>query len=682
MDVWAEYDHWNEAIAEIIFARSDEARPVYLDLEEDLVDELAERVGVEPGAAAETMCDVVGQTLRRTDGPASVFGRHDQRLRSWVRTGRSTPPPTLTVLATFSLAAEQMAGGDGMAANNYFGRLRQVLRWKSGDPALDIAYRRVAERYWDELNRWLIQEEGHRGLPTAYSLAHRFVGLSVSQALVRSSDREKLKDFFQVFGFAPGSQVAPADLVPLMDSWIKQTHCPVTASLARLWGNAQARPRIAEAAAITLASWDGGVRARDNSGEPATGRLLLTLELGGFPRKRFAISALLYVPDPQVGRTAQVLTAVPQATIEIVPDVPGALGLAPGSSLHASDVLAGVLRVQDSRSGLTVERRPRRLAAFREDELTRRWVEVQQVMLGDDLRLLVEAGLVERVSEILTAVARPGWTVADPYPGQPEGWTLFTGVEVLNRPRLADPRGQDGRPVRPHPPDIVDTRGVGGFAIPGSVRGKWHAAVPPELLAVAVKRRLRRAADRAGSLQRGRDRARIWPAGRTGEQASSPSPFATCSCTTATTGPSLFPLARRIDGKHDDLPPIERTPDERQWHLAESLAYGPGVGVLGLPTDTKQASVQGHATMHANGGTAMSVSEVPAAPTWSKDVGTRQRPPAPMRLTVPDADSCIRTGRHRQDIETVESTPEDAPPCLGATAAAGPVVSSSATRPA
>lgn len=189
-DTWDTYDRWNTAIADVLFAPSEEVRPVYLDLEDDVLEELAATMGTEPNVAVDEFCDAVASTLRRSEGPAQVFAQHDRRLRAWVRRGRKGAPPVLGVLATYSLAAEQMAGGDGMSAHNYFGRLQQVLRWQEGDPALDVAYRRASERYWGELNRWLVKEEGERGLPTAFALAHRYVGLSVSQALVRSNDRE------------------------------------------------------------------------------------------------------------------------------------------------------------------------------------------------------------------------------------------------------------------------------------------------------------------------------------------------------------------------------------------------------------------------------------------------------------------------------------------------------------
>lgn len=655
VDAWSEYDRWNDAIAEVIFARSEEARPVYLDLEDDLVDDLAATLDIASVAAIDALCDVVSATLDRSEGPARVFARHDARLRSWIRAGRSTPPPILGVLACFSLAAEQMAGGDGMAANNYFGRLGQVLHWRTHDPSLGMAYRRVAERYWSELNRWLIQEEGERGIPTAFSLAHRYVGLSVSQALVRSNDREKLKDFFQVFGFAPGSQVAPADLVLLLDSWIKQAHCPVSASLARLWSNGQARSRIAEAAAVTLASWDGSVVDRGRGQSSATGRLHLTLELGGFPRKRFSISALFYVPQAQLGRAMQLLTAEPSTAIDLVPDVPGALGLAPGSSLHPDDVLAGVLQVRDDYSGVTLERRPRRLVAFREDELSRRWVEVQQIMLGDDLRLLVEDGLAPRVAEILAVVARPGWEAATPYPGQPEGWTLFTGVEVLNHPGSLIPANKMDDLSALIPLTASTLKVSGGFAIPGSVRGKWHAALPPEIRAVNdapggfIVRLVQ--LDRSSDEFEERYIAE-WSDNGAGVIIE---PLASLNLPDGDYRIELVPSSQS-DPSSSAMLYLRSgdTRDERQWHLAESISYGPGIGALGVATDTNSMWIQGHAVFGSPEPPPAPRGTPPRAPSWSKDVGTRRREAQPMRITVPDSDSCIRTGRHRQEIETVE----------------------------
>lgn len=651
---WNEYSRWNDALAEVVFSRSEEIRPVYLDLEDCVIDEVAEILDIASRDAKAKLCELVGSTLERHEGPARVFARHDAQLREWIRGGREAAPPILGVLACFSLAAEQMSAGDGMAANNYFGRLRRVLRWQEGDPSLELAYRRVAERYWSELNRWLVQEEGERGIPTAFSLAHRYVGLSVSQALIRSSDREKLQDFFQFFGFAPGSQVAPADLVPLLDSWIKQAHCPVTASLARLWSNGQARLRIAEAAAVTLSSWDGSVNRRAGDKSPPPGRLDLTLEIGEFPRRRFAISALFYLPQAQVGRTLQFLSADPPASIDLVPDVPGALGLAPGAFLHPDDVLGGVLRVHDDYLGLTVERRPKRFVAFREDELSRRWVEVQKVMLGDDLRLLVEDSLAPRVGEILAAVARPGWETAPPYPGQPAGWTMFTGVEVLNHPGSLIPGNKldDLSSLIPLTASILKVSG--GFSIPGSVRGKWHTAMPPEIRAVSTTpngftvRLLR--LDRSSEEWR-EERVAEWSDNGTGVVIQ---PLHDLGLYDADYRVELYPGGQGDPASSTMLYLRSGdTRDERQWHLAESISYGPGIGALGVAVSNESSWVQGHATHGLPAPSPVATGPIPRTPWWSKDVGTRRHKSEPMRITVPNPSSCIKTGRHREEIETV-----------------------------
>ncbi len=653
--MWVEYERWNKAVAEVIFARSDEARPVYLDIEDDLIEQLAERLNVTAESAADTMCDAVRLTLDRSTGPGNVFAEHDRKVRAWIKRGRSGTPPMLALLAAFSLAAERMTTGDGMTANNYFGRLRRVLRWADHDPALDVAYRRVAERYWNQLNLWLVQEQGARGIPTAFALSHRYVGLSVSQALVRRGDREKLKDFFQTFGFVPGSQVAPGDLIPLLDSWIKQPNSPVTASLIRLWGNGQARARIAEAAAVTLAAWDGTVIARSAETGEGAARLLLTLELGGFPRRRFAISALFYVPEPARGRGAEVSSADPPAAIDLIPDVPGALGLAPGTSLHSGDVLTGVLRVRDSLTGTTMERRPRRLVTFREDELSRRWVEVQQVMLGDDLRVLVEQGLSGRVAEILRAIARPGWALVDPYPGQPEGWSLFTGVEILNHPGSLIPANKMDDLAALIPLTSSTLRISGGFAIPGTLRGKWHAAAPPEIRAVSDSDagftvRLMHL-DRDDELSE--QQVAEWSDNGSGVVIESLHDLEVCEgdyrvevVPAGSVAPTSSTMIYLRSGE---------SRDERQWHLAESISYGPGIGALGVDThENGGLTIQGHDVHSYVPPASLGIAVPPLWPSWSETVGSRRLARQPMRVTVPHADSCIRSGRHNELIDTVK----------------------------
>lgn len=168
-------------------------------------------MGIPASQVEKALCSAVADTLG-SGGPAAVFASHMYRTKQWQRSKRTGPPPFLALLAVFCMAAEQMAAADGMSSANYFGRLRKALGYTAADTKIDTAYRRVAERLWGALNSWLVELDGRRGLPTAYALTFRFVGLPVSQALVRKSDRDRLNEFFRRFGFAPGTDVPPSEL--------------------------------------------------------------------------------------------------------------------------------------------------------------------------------------------------------------------------------------------------------------------------------------------------------------------------------------------------------------------------------------------------------------------------------------------------------------------------------------
>lgn len=654
----ASYDQWNESIYEVVFPELDSPQPVYIDLEGEVLEALGQAMDLAPDAVESSLCKVVADTLYRGDGPSMVFASHMNRLRRWVRGGRKGSPPFLALLATFCVAAEQMTADDGMAAHNYFGRLRSVLDWGRSDPSLDLAYRRVAERLWSEHNRWLVELDGQRGLPTAYALSHRYVGLPVSQALIRSTDHERLKLFFRQYGFAPGSDVPPADLVPVLSDWFASAHCPVSMSLQRLWKKGQARERIAQAAAVSLTSWDGSISEKgDDPTTRSSGVLALTLELAGFPRRRFGISALLYLSDPSVPRAATVLSATPSAQVDLVPDLPGALGLGRESALHAGDVLEGVLRVQDSRSEAVLERRPRRLVVFREDDLSRRWIEAPQVMLGDNVRLLVHESLLERLQDVLDTVARPGWEVAAPAPGQPEGWVVLTGVEVFSHPGgLIKPSSLDDlAPLVPLTSSQLKV--AGGFALPGRIRGKWHSWSPPEVRAVSDVE--------AGFA------VRVIDLHRFDDDTDEARETVLAEWSDDGTGVIVRSLAELELGDGDyrvELVPAgtkeplstttvilrsSDTPDAYLWAHASGTGYSGGPGAVGLSTSDTETIANG-LLVHQPQPFADSSTSVPSAPQWQVGRhGPKVVAPA-LRITVPDADSCIRTGRHREQIDTVQ----------------------------
>jgi hypothetical protein len=663
-DPWAEYAAWNDAIADVAFPELEVPKPVYLDLEGELLDEIGRRMSVDANAVEETLAKIVSGTLRHDEGPAAIFAGHMVRMRSWIVDKRRGVPPFLALLAAFCIAAEQMAAGDGMSSNNYYGRLRAVFGWDPHDNRLDHAYRRVSERLWSELNRWLVELDGLRGIPTAFALSHRYVGLPVSQALIRSADHERLKDFFRLLGFAPGTDVAPSDLVLPLGDWISANPSPVSSGLQRLWNNSSARERIAEAAAVSLANWDGSVREQVGDDQiSSAGTLSLTLEMGGFPRKHFALSALFYVNGATSPRPATVLTADPPTDIDLVPDLPGALGLGAGSSLHAGDVLEGVLRIKDGLTQRVLERRPRRLVVFREDDLSRRWIESPQVMLGDNVRLLVHEDLLSRLTETLGTIARPGWQIAEAYPGQPAGWVVLADVEVFSHPGalVSTTKMDDLLPLVPLTRSQLKV--AGGFALPGRVRGRWHSWAPPEIRAISDTPE--------GFVVRLVDEHRFdateepvehvvaeWSDNGTGVVVES---LADLGLVDGDFRVELVPTGARTPlSTSPILLRSSDTPDAHQWSVVDSLGYARGIGVLGVEASDEEAVVTGHIVPPVQRAGEALV-EVPASPRWVTGRHQPSTPRSPVRITVPDANSCIRTGRHVEMIETVATDSQGRP---------------------
>ena len=298
-----------------------------------------------------------------------------------------------------------------MNANNYYGRLAPLLGLGDRAELVKSAYRRVAEPHWSTLNRWLEGQQGHRGLPTAYTLSadsHRYVSLAVSQALVRATDRVRLQHFFATSGFPPRAEVQADTLTPGLDAWITQNPSPASKSMQRLWRTVASWERISEAASILLSSWDGVTESDEGGCATTSGQLRLACTIGGFLIRRFETRVMAFLPTAQQGRPLEVLSVDQRFDVQALPTGAGPLVLAGSESLDPDALFDSVVRCRDTLSGAMVERQPRRVVPLRRDDLLQQHVEIDQAVLGEDLLLVVERSVLERVAEVLRASARPG----------------------------------------------------------------------------------------------------------------------------------------------------------------------------------------------------------------------------------------------------------------------------------
>ena len=664
--LWDEYDRWNDAVEAVLFPVRESPAPVYLDIEDRQLRALAEAMGIDVADVEQALCRAVSATLA-THAGSGLFRPHTQRLRKWQTSPDPAGPPILALLAVFSLAAERMARGDGFTDGNFYGRLREALELPADNHRMDDGYRTVAERFWGMLNRWLASQNGERGLPTAFSVSYRFIGLSVSQALVRQADRERLKSFFRRFDLSPGVDIPPSELDPLLDLWITQQPSPATANLRRLWANSGARDRIAQAAAVALAAWDGAVDDVDADGVARTnGRIALTLELSAFPSKRFRLAAVIYAAHSDQTRMAAVISSDGEMTFPLTPGMPGALDLGLSTHLDSASMLEGVLRVRDELTQRELLHRPKRLVVFRRDQLSMRWIETEQVLLGDDLILVTHRDLMHRLEVVLAAVARPGWSPIEEYPGLPGDWRVIRGVEIFSHPGDLVRSGMDDLSSL-IPLTRSQLKLSGGLSLPGATRNKWHTLAPPEIRAISdvnggfvVRLVALTSVDLLEIDDPSKDERVIGQWDDDGSGAL----IACLDESELDDGDYRVELVQA--GSADPLAATEfhlrsaDTPDLAQWHVAPSISHATDdpLSVLGAGASSGETTVQGAVVVGSKG--VLECAAPPSAPWWTEAPHLATALPG-MRVARPDPSSCIYTGRHVEELDTVPTDPKGRP---------------------
>lgn len=503
-DVWAAYRRWNEALTARFFGGDQADLAAYIDVDSSVIEDCANGMGLPAHGAADALVASVRPTLGLEHGE-SVLAQHvllynswrQQSLRSAGPRGKRlaqelTPPPVVALLTTLVMAAEKMGSDGSLAANAYYPRLGQLFSLDPKHTRRLVTKFPITESFWRGLNEYLEAHEGRNGLPTAYALGHRYVGIPQSQALVRATDRGRLPNFFRQFGLAPGSELIASDLERLLDVWIRQSPTPVTANLRRLWDGNKARERISGVVAVELAHWDGTVRDTSDAVVKASGEVQLTaLMRQQFGSRSLELSFAARLPTPMPVDSLRIDSAEGTPSIGVGPAAGARLRPTPGSRLDPNSLVGAILTFSEPESGQTITRRPRRVVPLRKDELLGILVEVDRVQLADDALLLVkdDKTLLADVLDVVTkyghhgTVYRSGADKEQPtLTGVPDGWALVDDVQLY-----AIPQGVQRLDLHALVPlTTAQLNLAGGLKMPGRIR-KWSSLHPPEIRAAVAE---------------------------------------------------------------------------------------------------------------------------------------------------------------------------------------------------
>lgn len=488
---WGRYLRWNEAVADVIYPVNDDAMPAYMDLENDELRMISERAGYAGAEPKEAFAQAVRAVVLDGYGRFNLTALNHRSKVWWSSKERRDAPPTLAFLAITSLAAEDMGKtDDDIAGHAYYVRLAKLLGLSRNDHDLQHQYAKHAEFLWGCLNGWLEDLDGERGMPTAYALTHRYVGLPMSQALVREGDRTKFPAMFAQFGLSPGMEIAPTDLSSYLDHWFSLENSPASSYLRKLWNQQSARERIASVVAVELANWDGTLEDASvvsvGGTALATRAMLIANLRSGFMDSSLDLSlAIRPLVDDMDGQMQ--VRSVDDSWIDIGFS-PGTAGLWRTSyteAVHFGSMIEGAVRLRHAGRDDAPEykRFPRTVIPLVYDELQSAFVEAERLQLGTDSLLLVrtvaqtkvKTNVVEEVERALSEAARPGFKRIDELTGLPEGWVLFTDIQLFMAPNTI--RLNELVPLARNNLTIA-----GGLRIPSRIR-KWSTLSPPEVRA-------------------------------------------------------------------------------------------------------------------------------------------------------------------------------------------------------
>ena len=497
-DVWAVYDRWNSAISDSFFNSENADLPAYIDADNSRLNAVAESIGIDKDGL-DALVSAARATLELNT--TTVFHAHTVRLTRWRRDLRAarqnreqfrTPPPIVALLLIFTLAAERMGADSNFAPNAYYPRLEGLLDLgKSEAPRFRHSFP-TTEDYWGALNEFLVLNEGQLGLPTAFALTWRFVGLPQSQALVRAHDRAKLPGFYRMFGLSPGSELIGADLERLLDLWVTSSPPPTRANLRNLWMRNKARRQIADVVALELSHWDGSFTAKVGAETSPSDVQLTALIRKQLGQAKLELSFLARLDSQQDSVDELTINSADGSPrLGVVPAAGGRLRPAPWSHVDSESLVIAILDFSPVGSDTHLRRLPRAVVPLRKDDLLGIFVETERVLLADDTIILVKDDplVTSKLFEILGQYGRYGTVYSEvasegriSLTGLPADWLLIDDVQLFATPPT---------PARFElnvliPLTTAQLNLSGGLKMPGRVP-KWSSLRPPEIRAAVAE---------------------------------------------------------------------------------------------------------------------------------------------------------------------------------------------------
>jgi len=279
------YREVNDALNEVFLGGRFDSRPLYLVLDNQGRGDLADLLGHRGDEVEAYCCHVVGKKL---DPAGDPYDELFAEMGAWALGGRKQLPPFTALLFALAHAAELMVSDGDFMASNYYQRLSSLV---------DVSPQRLSQHgkstapFWRLFSKWLADNDFHYGRPTARAVnANKYVGVAMSQAIVREEDRQRLHQMFEKYGFTGTDEITGVEVEQYVSSWVNTSR--PTSQFKAAWKKAELRPRICEIVVDELDDWKASTASAGAEKSGHATRLSLVL---AFRHDLLARSATLWL---------------------------------------------------------------------------------------------------------------------------------------------------------------------------------------------------------------------------------------------------------------------------------------------------------------------------------------------------------------------------------------------------
>lgn len=212
------YDEWQSKLSKEFFHPNQAKLPIIMFLD----DEELSRMFPDAPDATESLRFAVMSELRQTDKIGVLDGIR-RRIESWTTSPQEDPPPCLPLLALTVVAGSRMRNDGEFSSTAYYPRLADLMSSEPNDLRVGGLRKHFDEvaAMWQQLHSWIAKHQDRLGPSTIYT--HRFfnlIGYPLSQTVLKTSDRERLADFFERIHLDRRCAPSSEELLRLLRYWL------------------------------------------------------------------------------------------------------------------------------------------------------------------------------------------------------------------------------------------------------------------------------------------------------------------------------------------------------------------------------------------------------------------------------------------------------------------------------